>query len=209
MNPRQYLKDYYSNSPNDNILNQLSNFGSEVGGGKSFINGLANGVSDIVRLPAKGFATLGSLAAGQDPTRRQNQIDDFFKIDALQPSVKEYPTINTLGNTTTILGGGTLGGISKTKPLVSKALEQVAGTLKNTLVGNILQTTNDNLKNSTNNSIQNYGKAFINGLGSTIAKPVTIVNNGLGSFADYINNTDHSALRDKQNKNINNFFNYS
>jgi hypothetical protein len=182
MNPKQYLTDYYSNSPNDSIMTQLSNFGSEAGGGKAAIDGLLQGLTTPVKLVAEGFTKGNNYLTGkildrdlsQDTNKRLNDINNFFTNDSLQESSQQNPTINKLGN---VYGGTALGSGSN---LVKSGLQT---SIPNE-IGNAL----------ANYSIQNQPKntslvsQSINALGDLAKQPVKLGMQAVNSLDSMFDN---------------------
>lgn len=204
MSLSNYLKDYYSNNSNNSFLDQIKNYGSEAGGGKAFLNGIANGVSDVVRLPAKGFASMESSLAskltGKDRSQenaiKQQQIDDFFKIDALQESVNQYPTIDSIANFgTAMIGGNALlkapSGIARAGGVVDTAINK--------------SISNEQLKNNST-SFSNIGANIANGIGSVIKQPIKAITHGNYGLTEYLTGKDLSAKKNNDLQSIDNFF---
>ena len=81
MSISNYLKDYYSNSSNDSIMDQIKNFGLEAGGGKAALNGIITGITSPIKTVADAY-TIGSNKAigaltGKDMSSKINkQLND-------------------------------------------------------------------------------------------------------------------------------------
>ena len=226
MNPKQYLKDYYSNSPNDNILDQLSNFGSEAGGGKAAINGIVTGISSPVRAVAEGFTkgtgALASKLTGTDFTnainKNLNDINNFFTNDSLTDSVSEYPVIDTIANYGTSLAGGTalartplgLTTISRNTAKGMRAGLNEVGMVADSAISKSIANEQGKDKPLT---LNNIGSSIINGVGNIVKQPIKggiYATNALNSM---LASTDIAENRIKQKRDnelnsVDSFFNY-
>lgn len=217
MNPKQYLKDYYSKSPNDGVLNQLSNFGLEAGGGKAFATGLLNSATDLVRVPANlataGAGYLSEKLDGKNRDKfvaeRQAQINNFFTPEVSEESVKQYPGITSTGNAVGIIGGGILGKAQSVleSPLIPDIAAAANGAIKRSLAQDTYTNIGNNLKNA-DKSLAGYGKSILNGVGNTASNVVQSTNTGLSNFADNILNTNHSKQTNQLNSKIDKFFKF-
>ena len=201
MNPMQYLKDYYSNSPNDSIVDQLKNFGSEAGGGKAALNGIITGISTPIKNVADAY-TIGSNKAigaltGKDMTSKINkQLNDsnnFFSNDSLQESVNENPIINSLANYGTTLAGGAA---------LTKAPLKVLDNYTSQSVIDSYRQQNRPL------SMNSVGTSIVNGLGNVAKQPIKAVNYGINSLVGNLTNTNRTANIKNDARSIDNFFHY-
>lgn len=201
MNPVQYLKDYYSNSPNDSIVDQLKNFGLEAGGGKAALNGIITGISAPIKTVADAY-TIGSNKAigaltGKDMTSKINkQLNDsnnFFSNDSLQESVNENPIINSLANYGTTLAGGAA---------LTKAPLKVLDNYTSQSVIDSYRQQNKPL------SINSVGTSIVNGLGNVVKQPIKAVNYGINSLVGNLTNTNRAANIKNDARSIDNFFHY-
>jgi len=201
MNPMQYLKDYYSNSPNDSIMDQLKNFGSEAGGGKAALNGIITGISTPIKTVADAY-TIGSNKAigaltGKDMSSKINkQLNDsnnFFSNDSLQESVDENPIINSLANYGTTLAGGAA---------LTKAPLKVLDNYTSQSVIDSYRQQNRPL------SMNTVGSSIVNGLGNVAKQPIKAVNYGINSLVGNLTNTNRAANIKNDARSIDNFFHY-
>jgi len=227
MNPAKYLKDYYSNSPNDNVLDQLSNFGSEAGGGKAAINGIVSGVTAPIRMVADGFTKgMGSLAStlsGKDysknTNKRLNDINNFFTNDSLVDSAQQNPTIDSIANYGTALVGGHVltkapAGLAsagmKIPSGVSSGINKV-GMAADSIISNSI--AHEQGKNKPL-SLNNIGSSILNGVGNIIKQPVKAGVYASNAFDNMLASTDNAQKRiQKQTQNqlnsVDNFFKYN
>ena len=225
MDPKKYLKDYYSNSPTDGVLDQLSNFGSEAGGGKAAINGIVTGITSPVRAVAEGFTkgtgALASKLTGKDFTnatnKNLNDINNFFTNDSLTDSISEHPLIDTIANYGTSLAGGTAlarapvgvatsGNIAKG---MRSGINEV-GMVADSAISKSIANEQGKDKPLT---LNNIGSSIINGVGNVIKQPIKggiYATNALNSM---LASTDiaQNQIQQKRNNELNsvdNFFNY-
>lgn len=226
MNPAKYLKDYYSKSPTDNILDQLSNFGSEVGGGKAAINGIVTGLTSPVRAVAEGFTkgtgALASKLTGTDFTnatnKNLNDINNFFTNDSLTDSVSEHPLIDTLANYgTSLAGGNALAkaplGLSNINRNVAKTIGKKmnkVGMAADSAISNSIAHEQSKDKPLT---LNNIGSSIINGVGNVVKQPIkggiyaTNALNSMLASTDIVENRIKQK-RDNELNSVDNFFNY-
>ena len=202
MNLNDYLKTYYSNSPNSGTLDQLKNFGSEIGGGKAALNGLITGITAPVKV-ASDLWTIGSNKAigaliGKDMTpvinKRLNDSNNFFSNDSLIDSVNEHPMINSLANYGTSLAGG----------LASKLpVRQITGNFIDKSIVNEYKNQRQPM------SINLVGSSVLNGVGNIVKQPIKAINYGLNNLTGAVFNQDRTNKLNSDQKNIDNFFNFS
>jgi hypothetical protein len=187
-------------------MDQLSNFGSEAGGGKAAIDGVLQGLTTPVKLVAEGFTKGNDYLTGkilgrdlsQKTNKKLNDINNFFTNDSLQESSQQNPTINKLGN---VYGGASLGLGSN---LIKSGLQ---ANIPN-IVGNAL--ANYSLQNQPKNT--SLVSQSINALGDIAKQPIKLgiqAVNSLGGILDnqYVKQYKMNKQQDQLNK-VDNFFTY-
>ena len=211
MNPQQYLKDYYSKSPNDGVLDQLKNFGAEAGGGKAALNGILTGISSPIKAVADTY-TIGTNKAigaliGKDLSYKTNkQLNDsnnFFTNDSLTDSVNEHPVIDALANFgTSLIGGGLTKGI---RTGINKGVMFADNAISNSIAHE--QEKNNPL------TLKNIGKNVLNGVGNVAKQPIKAGVYAINAFDNMLASTDDAQKRvqnrtQNQLNSVDNFFNY-
>lgn len=224
MNPKQYLKDYYSKSPNDSVLDQLSNFGSEAGGGKAAINGIVSGITYPIRAVAEGFTkgsgALASQITGKDYSpavnKQLNDINNFFTNDSLTDSVAEHPIIDSIANYGTSLAGGTAlakapVGLAKNGNKMYKGMRSginEAGIVADNVISNSIAHEQSKDKPL---SLSNIGSNIVNGIGNIVKQPIKggiYASNTLNNMLAFTDDAQQRVQQQQQKQlnSVDNFF---